>query len=374
MRKVLITGCVAVVVCLVAAAVVDQVLPTAPSLKGGPISGHGGFIGGGGGTSGGGAGTITGVTAGTGLSGGGTSGTVTLNASNALTNATLSANTVTKATGAAALANSGITDDGTTVSTAETTSFSNGTTIANGLTTDGTIATVIQPTSITGVVNDYNPTGWFTGSKPTATFLFITASGAVTLNGLVGGISGRHVCIYNTGANSITFANEAAGSTAANRFLTVDALSWILFNSFLEHACFVYDGVASRWRQIGTVHVPLINNAGTTQLTGGVTISAKVLFNGATGHLATTGTAPTLTTCGTSPTITGSDIAGILTTGSAATTCTITFAATYTNEPVCMVEAIGITTQPTYTVSATAITMTVDTASQKYYYFCMGQI
>ena len=83
------------------------------------------------------------------------------------------------------------------------------------------------------------------------------------------------------------------------------------------------------------------------------------------------GTAPTLTSCGTgSPTVTGTDVAGKFTTGGTATACTMTFASTYTNPPACSVVVEGASTQPTFTISATAITFSVDIASTTYEYMC----
>lgn len=54
------------------------------------------------------------------------------------------------------------------------------------------------------------------------------------------------------------------------------------------------------------------------------------------GHRFTAGPPPTLSTCGTgSPTITGDDQTGTITTGTAATACTMTFSKAYQQTPVC---------------------------------------
>jgi len=81
---------------------------------------------------------------------------------------------------------------------------------------------------------------------------------------------------------------------------------------------------------------------------------------------------PVLSTCGTSPSFTGSDNALRLTTGSAATTCTVTFGTAFTTAPACVITPQGAAVQPTYTVSATAISMTVDVASTVYNIVCMS--
>lgn len=85
------------------------------------------------------------------------------------------------------------------------------------------------------------------------------------------------------------------------------------------------------------------------------------------------GLPPVLTTCGTAPSFTGSDNALRLTTGSAATTCTITFGTAHViQKPSCVITPEGAAVQPTYTVSLTAISMTVDVASTVYNIICMG--
>lgn len=100
--------------------------------------------------------------------------------------------------------------------------------------------------------------------------------------------------------------------------------------------------------------------------------------NGATyfpGHINSTarvGAIPVLSTCGTAPSFTGTDSALRLTTGSAATTCTITFGVPFVVAPACVITPQGAAVQPTYTVSITAISMTVDVASTVYNIICMG--
>lgn len=85
------------------------------------------------------------------------------------------------------------------------------------------------------------------------------------------------------------------------------------------------------------------------------------------------GVAPVLTSCGTAPSFTGTDTAMRLTTGSAATTCTITFGTAFViQKPACVIVPEGAAVQPTYTTSLTAISMTVDVASTVYNIICMG--
>lgn len=115
-------------------------------------------------------------------------------------------------------------------------------------------------------------------------------------------------------------------------------------------------------RQIGTDGSEFHYQTQTFQ--SNTTFQSKVL---------TTGTAPTLSSCGTSPSvdINSTNTNGEFTTGSAATTCTVTFSSAFANKPHCVVSGSGVI-GPTYTTSTTAITITVDVASTTYRYFCGG--
>lgn len=86
-----------------------------------------------------------------------------------------------------------------------------------------------------------------------------------------------------------------------------------------------------------------------------------------------TANVPVLSSCGTAPSIVGNDTVGKITTGSVTTTCTITFSTAYNVAPACIVQTQGAATQPTFTTSTTAITMTVDIVSTVYNYICMSQ-
>lgn len=86
-------------------------------------------------------------------------------------------------------------------------------------------------------------------------------------------------------------------------------------------------------------------------------------------------TRPALTSCGTSPAITSdsSDAQGVVTEGTVATGCTITFATAYASTPVCPVTSeAGLVFS--YTVSTAAITITNVGAlsGTKLHYLCMG--
>lgn len=86
-------------------------------------------------------------------------------------------------------------------------------------------------------------------------------------------------------------------------------------------------------------------------------------------------TAPALTSCGTgSPSIVGSDTAGTVTAGTAATGCIITFNVAYTGAPYCVVtwRATALLSQ-SYAVSNTAITLTqTSTSGNLVDYICVA--
>lgn len=115
-----------------------------------------------------------------------------------------------------------------------------------------------------------------------------------------------------------------------------------------------------------------------TTLSGAYTFSnALVTFGNAAGtptHIATAQTtAPALTSCGTgSPTITGTDEAGIVTMGTSATGCVITFNVAYTGTPFCVVTWIATPlASQSYVTSNAAITTTQTSASgNKLQYIC----
>jgi len=77
--------------------------------------------------------------------------------------------------------------------------------------------------------------------------LEVTAAGAATVTGLVGGSDGLVIIVTNVGLNDVTLMAEDAGSTAANRFaMNGDAL---LLSGW--SAMFIYSSALSRWTKLG---------------------------------------------------------------------------------------------------------------------------
>src|SRR5258708_5868481 len=118
---------------------------------------------------------------------------------------------------------------------------------------------------------------------------------------------------------------------------------------------------------------------GTTTLTGAVTNNATLTQFGGTAsapaHISTAQTtAPALTSCGTTPAITGTDTAVIVTMGTSATGCIITFNVAYTGTPYCVVSWIAtpLASQSYVTAAATITTTQTSTSNNKLQYICMG--
>jgi hypothetical protein len=118
-----------------------------------------------------------------------------------------------------------------------------------------------------------------------------------------------------------------------------------------------------------------------TALTGAYDFTNALITNGnAAGtptHIATAQlTPPALTSCGTgSPTIVGTDEAGIVTMGTSATGCVITFNVAYTAIPFCVVSWIAtpLASQSYVTAAATITTTQTSASGNKLQYICRAQ-
>lgn len=96
------------------------------------------------------------------------------------------------------------------------------------------------------------------------------------------------------------------------------------------------------------------------------------------GHLRTGNSPPssgTPTSCGTgSPTVIGSDTDGLITTGTAATACTITFATAYASAPFCVVTSQTQLVAFAYTISNSTLSTSMTSVSGgKINYHCVAQ-
>lgn len=96
------------------------------------------------------------------------------------------------------------------------------------------------------------------------------------------------------------------------------------------------------------------------------------VLGGKSGHSGT----PAITSCGTgSPSIVGTDNAFVVTQGTSATGCVLTFAAAFTVAPTCVAtnQTAPGTSTPAYSVSTTAITLvTASTSGELWSVICVG--
>ena len=150
----------------------------------------------------------------------------------------------------------------------------------------GPVYSSVQGTStLTENVNNFSPAA--------GDIVRLSAASPVNISGMVAAAGGT-MAIANVGAAAVVFLNESALSTAANRFLTPDAVSLSLSPSQMAFA--VYDDASSRWRIGGSVAPTGPSGpAGATGPAGGPTGptgSAGVSITGPTGA-ASTITGPT---------------------------------------------------------------------------------
>lgn len=141
--------------------------------------------------------------------------------------------------------------------------------------------------------------------------------------------------------------------------------------------------VTPTWNQSGTAagNALLINPTKTAEGTGEHDLiraqlgGVDVYVLGENGHTEFKGTAPTVSACGTSPTIAGNDSAGRVTVGtSPATSCTITFAAAWTNAPICSVydETTAVLVRPASTTTSVVSFAGSIAANDNLAYRCVG--
>lgn len=106
-------------------------------------------------------------------------------------------------------------------------------------TTAATFSTpALSPAQITADQNNYNPgTGWFQRWSSDA---------SRNITGLVAGVDGQIIEIWNIGSQNIVLQNENASSTAANRFTTSTGADLTLTANKCAKAR--YDTTSARWR------------------------------------------------------------------------------------------------------------------------------
>jgi hypothetical protein len=78
--------------------------------------------------------------------------------------------------------------------------------------------------------------------------LRVSATSAVSITGIVGGVDGKILVVRNIGANNITMRNNNVGSAAENRFRNTGGADVVLAQ--YDAIQYIYDGTEERWVQI----------------------------------------------------------------------------------------------------------------------------
>lgn len=104
----------------------------------------------------------------------------------------------------------------------------------------------ISPAAINSNTNDWAPTGWATSSR-----VRCSASSAINITGMLATTDGDIKIIHNVGGtNAITFTDQDASSSVANRIALGGGLTTFAMKAN-ESLCFIYDGTTARWRLMG---------------------------------------------------------------------------------------------------------------------------
>ncbi len=168
----------------------------------------------------------------------------------------------------------------------------------------------------------------------------ISTSGTAKFNGYAGG--GQFGVLGTTGS----FLVDASSGGTNFIFIASDAggQQYGFRNNSGESFCGETTGAFDlRHDTDGKIHIRSANG-------GALCLANKIRGAGA---------APAVSSCGTTPAISGSDLAGMVTTGTGTpTSCTITFNAAYAAEPYCMVHGKTQSQVTAYTVSSSAIVVT----------------
>lgn len=178
--------------------------------------------------------------------------------------------------------------------------------------------------------------------------------------------------LYRRAANVVTFSTNgvATAEVAGTRFTMNSGLT-VGWSSSATTVNAADTGIS----RTGAAAIAFGNGtAADTSAATSATNTNSSRFNATIGASPTVGGAA----CGTTGSVTGKDSAHIVTVGSGgtATTCVVTFSATWTNPPVCLAQ--NNTDRVSYTMATTATQYTITatapfTAAGKFYVQCIGQ-
>jgi hypothetical protein len=105
----------------------------------------------------------------------------------------------------------------------------------------------------------------------------IILTGASTVAGIAGGYAGKELYLLNATGGPIFFNDEDSSATAANRLKTGLAATLTLSNNAGIH--WLYDGAASRWRNVGYA---VNSGAATTTTTDAENLGNTTVASGTT--------------------------------------------------------------------------------------------
>lgn len=260
--------------------------------------------------------------------------------------------------------------------------------------TAGTLVGANGPTSYTGNLFDFQINGTSiistssVGNLQTTGFITVGSGGAYILSGrslMSSAADGTMRFLNNAQTNSATISFPSATATPTFQFGALDAAapvaqtlrvqSVVAGTSNTAGPNFTLDASVGTGTGTGGNFIYNVAPATTTGTTQNPLVQAAIVDSQT--HLRVgNGTAPALTSCGTgSPTIIGTDIAGLVTAGTAATGCVITFKYPYISAPFCTVTWQGTPLlSQSYVITNTAITLTqTSTSGDKINYMCMAQ-
>lgn len=237
---------------------------------------------------------------------------------------------------------------------------------AGALTTTGYSLTCVGAGSCYTNVSGVNNTGVGYYALRLATSSSNAGFGFQAGNGISSGA--QHTIIGSNSGSSVT---TGAGNTLLGYSSNLPSATQRNYAGCVGWSCKTLDLASSfaigRYETSGTTD--------TVQLGGYLRVGS----NSGDGHFLSIGTLPTIGACGTSPSIssTSTDQAGIITigTGGSATSCVITFAKTWVNEPSCTASHEGAILLVRETTTTTTLTIDASsplTASGKIKYSCNG--
>lgn len=256
-----------------------------------------------------------------------------------------------------------------------------GASIVGGATADSFTAQALlgttQASSSIGTQNDF-------AINASTTILRWTGASLVTFTGFTGGASGRLLIVINaSGTQTLRLANLTT-SSAGNQLINI-ASKDINLVGVNAAALYEYDGTASEWRMLSvfstTIDYAITYSDGLTlsNALAGTTgaFTSGIVAQGTGAHYRTTISTGNGITCGTTPTTSMTDSAGKITIGTTSGgNCTMTFATTYTNPPMCIVrfEDAATNAASSYSTSATALSVTGASDGKTFDFFCVGLI